>query len=76
MRDFGDVTFQGHAPQEGLPKIRSTWIKKREDRGDSVCTQMYYARKGIVTEEMAFAASRENMDPEFVRSEVRACART
>lgn len=34
------------------------------------CTQMYYAKKGVVTEEMAFAAAREGIDPEFVRSEV------
>ena len=33
--------------------------------------QMHYARQGIITEEMAYAAAREGMDPEFVRSEVR-----
>ena len=32
---------------------------------------MAYARAGVITEEMAFVAARENMDPEFVRSEVR-----
>jgi phosphomethylpyrimidine synthase len=32
---------------------------------------MYYARRGVITEEMAFAAAREGVDPEFVRSEVR-----
>jgi phosphomethylpyrimidine synthase len=31
---------------------------------------MSYAKAGVVTEEMAFVAARENMDPEFVRSEV------
>lgn len=31
---------------------------------------MYYARQGVITEEMAFAAAREGLDPEFVRSEV------
>jgi phosphomethylpyrimidine synthase len=31
---------------------------------------MYYAKKGIITEEMQFVAMREKMDPEFVRSEV------
>jgi hypothetical protein len=31
---------------------------------------MYYAKQGIITEEMAFCAVRESMDPEFVRSEV------
>jgi phosphomethylpyrimidine synthase len=33
-------------------------------------TQLHYARKGIITPEMEFAALREKMDPEFVRSEV------
>ncbi len=31
---------------------------------------MHYARKGLVTEEMAYAAAREGVDPEFVRSEI------
>lgn len=31
---------------------------------------MHYAKQGVVTEEMAFAAAREGLDPEFVRSEV------
>jgi len=31
---------------------------------------MYYARKGIITEEMEYIAKKENLDPEFVRSEV------
>ena len=33
-------------------------------------TQMHYARRGIVTPEMEFAALREGVDPEFVRSEI------
>ena len=35
-------------------------------------TQMHYARKGIITPEMEFAAIREGMDPEVVRAEVAA----
>jgi phosphomethylpyrimidine synthase len=31
---------------------------------------MFYARQGVVTPEMTFVAARENMDAEFVRSEV------
>ncbi|WMV32075.1 hypothetical protein MTR67_025460 [Solanum verrucosum] len=31
---------------------------------------MFYAKQGIITEEMAYCAAREKMDPEFVRSEV------
>ncbi|KAL0054918.1 hypothetical protein WJX82_004384 [Trebouxia sp. C0006] len=61
---------QGVNPREGLPKIRKDWVKKREERGDKVFTQMHYARQGVVTEEMAFCAARERLEPEFVRSEV------
>ncbi|OFW23904.1 MAG: phosphomethylpyrimidine synthase ThiC [Acidobacteria bacterium RIFCSPLOWO2_12_FULL_66_21] len=39
-------------------------------RGTGRVTQLHYARKGIVTPEMAFVAVREGFDPEFVRSEV------
>ncbi len=33
-------------------------------------TQMHFARNGIVTDEMRHVATRENLDPEFIRSEV------
>ncbi|MCZ8523260.1 MULTISPECIES: phosphomethylpyrimidine synthase ThiC [Paenibacillus] len=33
-------------------------------------TQLHYARKGIITPEMEYIAIRENVEPEFVRSEV------
>lgn len=45
-------------------------MDKREAAGDATPTQMFYAKAGIVTEEMAFVAARESQDPEFVRSEV------
>ncbi|WP_281364124.1 phosphomethylpyrimidine synthase ThiC [Thermoactinomyces mirandus] len=41
----------------------------RAKPGKSV-TQMHYAKKGMITPEMEFVAIRENLDPEFVRSEV------
>jgi phosphomethylpyrimidine synthase len=50
-----------------LPQIRADWVKPRTG---PVVTQMHYARQGIVTEEMAFVARRENLAPEAVRSEV------
>jgi phosphomethylpyrimidine synthase len=37
-----------------------------------IVTQRYYARQGMITPEMEFIALRENLDPEFVRSEVAA----
>ena len=39
-------------------------------RGNGPVTQMHYARRGEVTPEMEFAAVREGMDPDRVRSEV------
>ncbi|MCO5579284.1 hypothetical protein L7F22_033138 [Adiantum nelumboides] len=57
-------------PHAGLPKIRKDWIAKREARGDTRFTQMYYAKQGTLTEEMLYCAVRENLSPEFVRSEV------
>ncbi len=41
----------------------------RAKRGKNV-TQLHYARNGMITPEMEFVAIRENMDPEFVRSEI------
>ncbi|MDM5245963.1 MULTISPECIES: phosphomethylpyrimidine synthase ThiC [unclassified Lysinibacillus] len=43
----------------------------RAKKGRNV-TQLHYARKGIITPEMEFVAIRENIDPEFVRSEIAA----
>jgi phosphomethylpyrimidine synthase len=48
--------------------MRSEWVSKRMN--DPVRTQMHYARKGVITEEMRYVARRERLDPELVRSEV------
>ncbi len=48
--------------------MRTEWVSKRS--GDRVKTQMHYARRGLVTEEMAFVASRERVEPGTVRDEV------
>ena len=56
--------------EETLPGlgVRSPWLKRRS--GDTVRTQLHYARTGVVTEEMWVVARREGLDPEYVRSEV------
>ncbi|HNI26613.1 MAG TPA: phosphomethylpyrimidine synthase ThiC, partial [Leptospiraceae bacterium] len=56
--------------KKGLPKRRAEWIQKRKDRGDRNFSQMHYARKGEITEEMRFIGIRENVSPDFVRDEV------
>jgi len=55
----------GHSdPDTPLPRCRQVL------RGRGNVTQMHFARKGIVTPEMEFVAIRENLNPDFVRSEV------
>jgi phosphomethylpyrimidine synthase len=57
--------------ERGLPPLRAPWIERRLAAGDTGNrTQMHYARRGIITEEMYFVALREAMDPVFVRDEV------
>ncbi|CAN8285455.1 unnamed protein product [Cochlearia groenlandica] len=57
-------------PHTGLSKLRKEWVDRREKLATPRYTQMYYAKQGIVTEEMLYCATREKLDPEFVRSEV------
>ena len=45
-------------------------MQERIKRGDQNFSQMHYAKKGIITEEMKFVSLREGIDPEFVRSEI------
>jgi phosphomethylpyrimidine synthase len=55
--------------KHGFKKVdRTEWVKPR--RGQMNVTQMHFARKGIVTEEMSFVAKREELEAEFVRLEV------
>ncbi|PRY46350.1 phosphomethylpyrimidine synthase ThiC [Umezawaea tangerina] len=53
----------------GLARLRADWIAARGPV-DGAVTQLAYAKAGVVTPEMRFIAVRENVDPEFVRSEV------
>ena len=50
-----------------FPGRRVQPIRARSGR---VVTQMHYARRGLVTPEREFAALREGVDPEIVRSEI------
>ncbi len=48
--------------------MRTEWITPRLK--DTIRTQMHYARKGVITEEMQYVARRERLEPELIRSEV------
>ncbi len=70
LRVYDTSGPQGHDVRDGLPRPREPWIRARRERGDTVVTQLHYARRGEITPEMQFIALREGLDPEFVRSEV------
>ena len=70
--------------KNGLPKHREKWLLERDNsygsdkRFDNNITQLAYAKNGIITKEMEYAAARENsftsleakVTPEYVRSEI------
>ncbi len=41
-----------------------------EHKNDDVSTQMYYAKKGIITPDMEYVAKVEKIEPELVRNEI------
>jgi phosphomethylpyrimidine synthase len=48
--------------------MRTEWVSQRLN--DPIRTQIHYARKGVITQEMEYVARCENVDPELIRSEV------
>ena len=48
--------------------MRTPWLAKRSS--DAIRTQMHYARKGVITEEMEYVARIEKIPAELIRSEV------
>jgi phosphomethylpyrimidine synthase len=67
----GDVSGAVPAPATLSPLVPEALhhVPLRGKPGQPV-TQMYYARRGVITPEMEFVAMREGFDPEFVRAEV------
>src|SRR5215468_7785371 len=59
-----------------IPQPRADWIARRHEaaaeNGDSNMSQMHFARRGLITEEMMYVAEREKLDPAHVRDEVAA----
>jgi phosphomethylpyrimidine synthase len=59
---------QNLKPNTQLPSTLSR--RALRAKPGKIVTQLHYARQGVITPEMEFIAIRENLDPEFVRSEV------
>ena len=76
----GSYTEKGYKidTKKGLPKIRKEWIKKRIEEDGEFHTQLWYAKKGIITPEMEYVAIRESqgckpeeaITPEMVCKEI------
>jgi phosphomethylpyrimidine synthase len=69
------VNGNGHAGNGyQVPAARAEWIVKRREEaartGDTNMSQMHFARKGVITEEMAYVAQVEKLSPELIRSEI------
>ena len=66
----------GHSTTQTTARPREEWITRRRAEaaktGDDNFSQMHFARKGLVTEEMMYVAEREKLTPEVVRDEVAA----
>ena len=65
----GDTTYRPLDPDTAVSIPQALQNRPLRSAGGTV-TQMHYARRGDITEEMEFVAIREGMDAEFVRDEV------
>ena len=67
----GTMTSTNGSNGHSVPKPRAGWIASRKTSNtDGNFSQMRYARKGEITDEMAYVAQREKLAPELVRDEV------
>ena len=48
--------------------MRASWVSPRQ--GQANVSQMHYARQGVITEEMAHVAKRENLPESLIMEEV------
>jgi phosphomethylpyrimidine synthase len=64
----------GNGTPTTVLKPREEWIVRRKAEaarsGDGNLSQMHFARKGLITEEMLFVAEREKVKPEVICAEV------
>ena len=67
VKPSDDGLGEGQPNREVFPGLRRRPLKAKVGR---CVTQLHYARKGMITPEMEFAALREGFAPEFVRQEI------
>src|SRR5882672_7838917 len=61
----------GNGNGHSVVKPRAEWIAQRKaENSNGNFSQMHYARKGVITEEMKYIAGKEKLMPELVRDEV------
>ena len=61
----------GTTGSNGANRPRAQWIaRRRAENIDGNYSQMHYARRGVLTEEMEYIACKEKLSPELVRDEV------
>jgi phosphomethylpyrimidine synthase len=70
LRDDGRAAVRRGSPAPQMERARTRCPLRA--RAGATVTQMHYARRGVITPEMEFAAIREGVDPEMVREEVAA----
>jgi phosphomethylpyrimidine synthase len=69
LRDDGRAALVRHGTATGEP-WRGEHLAPCRARADRRVTQLHYARRGEITPEMQFVATREQVDAELVRSEI------
>ena len=47
--------------------MRTSWVASR--KGKSNISQLHFARQGVITEEMAYVAKRENLPESLIMEE-------
>src|SRR5579872_3181653 len=66
-----DVSSPANGNGHTVPQPRAEWIARRKRQNtDGNYSQMRYARKGVITEEMEYVARREKLSAELVRDEI------
>jgi len=68
--DVEEVPREARVPGEQRAAVPAAIRREQVLRGTGTPTQLAYARRGIVTPEMEFAALREGMEPGVVREEI------